>query len=150
MSSMRRAGRVAIWGCAVVMALGLTSPSFATADTLKRSVENMTQFPLDIVTSPWVAGETIYRNLQDVDDSRAVQIFYPIPGFAWNLFVQWGASVIRGVTGVVEFLPGLVLVFTDADMDPIFDPAVDNEALVDYETGIYDFKFGVNYTTPGY
>jgi hypothetical protein len=137
-------------GAAFALVTVLALPALATPATLKRSVENLTQFPLDIVASPVVAGKSIYQNMNDVSDSTGVRIFYPVPGYAWNLVVQLGASVIRGVTGVIELAPGMALLFTDADMDPLFDPVEENAALVDLENGIYDVKFGVDYTTPGF
>jgi len=111
----------------------------------------MTQAPLDILAAPIVAGQTIVTNLREIDDTLAVRIAYPLPGFAWNLMVQLGAGVIREMTGVLEFVPGTVLLFTHAEMDPLFDPVEENDALVDFE-GIpfYRIKFGINYTTAGY
>jgi hypothetical protein len=128
----------------------VSSPVSASPETLKRSVENLTQWPLDLVLSPVVAGKTVYQNLQDIDDSDAVRVAYTVPGFAWVTFVQAGTAVLRGVTGVFELVPGLGLLFFEADLDPLFDAAEDNEALVDYETPVYDFKFGISYTGTGY
>ena len=121
----------------------------ATPATFKRSIENLTQWPLDLALSPVVAGKTIYTNLQDVNDSTGVRIAYPIPGFVWTTSVQVGAAVLRGVTGVFEFLPGLILLPLDADMDPLFDPVVENSALVDYDNPVYHVKFGTDYTSGG-
>jgi hypothetical protein len=121
----------------------------ATPATFKRSIENLTQWPLDLALSPVVAGKTIYENLNSVDDSTGVRIAYPIPGYIWTTSVQVGASVLRGVTGVFEFLPGLFLLPFDADMDPLFDPAAENEGLVDFDNSIYHVKFGINYTAGG-
>jgi hypothetical protein len=125
------------------------APADASPKTLKRSIENLTQFPLDIVASPVVASYSVYRNMKDIGDSTAVRIFYPVPGVAWNTMVQIGAGVLRGVTGALELLPGIVLLPFEADLDPLFDPAIDNEALVNWENGIYDVKFAVDYTTSG-
>jgi len=126
------------------------SPVLASPETLKRSVENLTLWPLDLALSPVVAGKTVYQNLRDIDDSIAVKIVYPVPGFVWVTFVQGGAAVLRGITGVFEFLPGLGLLPFEADLDPIFDMAEENEALVDFETPVYDLKFGISYTSAGY
>ena len=122
----------------------------ASPETLKRSVENLTQWPLDLALSPVVAGKTIVQNLQDIDDSTAVKIAYPVPGFAFVTMVQAGSAVLRGVTGIFEFLPGLGLLFFETDLDPLFDPADENEGLVDFETPVYHVKFGVSYTSSGY
>jgi hypothetical protein len=138
---------------AAFLAAGLlalpVAPAGASPKTLKRSVENLTQWPLDVATAPVVSGWTIYRNMRDIGDSTAVRIFYPVPGFAWNTMVQVGAGVLRGVTGAIELVPGLVLLPFDADLDPLFDPSLDNEALVNWENGIYDVRFAVDYTTAG-
>jgi hypothetical protein len=136
-----------------LLALGLlalpAAPAAASPKTLKRSIENLTQFPLDVAASPVVAAYTIQRNMREIGDSLAVRIFYPLPGFAWNTMVQIGAGVLRGVSGALEFVPGIVLVPFETDMTPLFDPSLDNDALVDWENGYYDVKFGVDYTTPG-
>jgi hypothetical protein len=126
------------------------SPVMASPETLKRSVENLTLWPLDLALSPVVAGKTVYQNMRDIDDSMAVKIVYPVPGFVWVTFVQAGAAVLRGITGAFEFLPGLGLLPFEADLDPLFDPAEENEALVDLETAVYDIKFGIAYTSAGY
>ena len=146
----RLATRLALIGAAFALVFMVSSPVSATPETLKRSVENLTQWPLDLVLSPVVAGKTVYTNLQDIDDSPAVQVAYTVPGFAFVTFVQMGAACIRGLTGVLEFLPGVGLLFFDADLDPLFDPPVEQEALVDFENPVYTFKFGVSYTSAGY
>jgi hypothetical protein len=144
----RRSTRWTVWAGALAAVALLAGPVSATPATLKRSVENLTQWPLDAAASPVTSGVSIYRNMQSVGDSTAVRIAYPVPGFAWNLMVNLGASVLRGVTGVIEFLPGIVLLFTEADMEPLFDPPAENDGLVKFENGIYDVNFGVDYTTP--
>ncbi len=128
----------------------ISSPVSASPETLKRSIENMTLWPFDAALSPVVAGKTVYQNMRDIDDSTAVRVGYAVPGFVWVTFVQSFASVLRGVTGVMEFLPGLGLLPFEADLDPIFDMAEENEALVDLETPVYDVRFGISYTSAGY
>jgi hypothetical protein len=125
------------------------APAGASPQTIKRSVQNLTQAPLDIAAAPVVSAVTIYRNITNIGDSTAVRIFYPIPGFAWNTMVNMGAGVLRGVTGIMEFVPGLILIPFEADIDPLFDPAEDNAGLVQWENGIYDVNVGVDYTTAG-
>jgi hypothetical protein len=131
-------------------AWGAAPAAEASPATLKRSVENIVLAPLDVVLSPAVAGKTLYTGLRDIDDSPAVRIAYPVPGFVWLTAVQAGAGVIRLVTGVFEFVPGLILLPFDADMDPLFDPADENEAIVNFETPVFDFRFGIDYTTSSY
>jgi hypothetical protein len=141
--------RLAAASLALGLLAALAAPPAASPKTLKRSIENLTLWPLDVATAPIVAVWQIYRNMRDIDDSLAVRIVYPVPGFAWNTAVQMGAGVLRGVTGVFELVPGIVLIPFETDVDPLFDPAVDSEALVNWENGIYDVKFAVDYTTAG-
>lgn len=138
--------RLAMLALAITFVFGAAGKASADPYTLKRSIENLSQFPLDLVLSPVVAGRTIYNNMNNIGDTTGVRIFYPVPGFFWNTFVQGAASVLRGVTGVIEFVPGVVLLFSDAELDPIFDPVEDQDALVDYETDFFWLKFGVTYT----
>lgn len=138
---------------AALVAAGLlalpVAPAGASPKTLKRSIENMTQAPLDVAAAPVVAGWTIYKNMREIGDSTAVRIVYPVPGFAWNTMVNIGAGVLRGVTGVMEFVPGIVLLPFEADLDPLFDPSIDQQGLVSWQNGIYDVNFAVDYTTAG-
>jgi hypothetical protein len=77
-----------------------------------------------------------------------VRIFYVVPGYFWLMGLTLGASMLRCVSGFLEFLPGLFLVFTDAEMDPMFAPTERGEALIwDYPTTVFDFKIGVDYTS---
>jgi hypothetical protein len=148
---MRRSGRVGrgvAWVLACALFCLVASPSGATPATLKRSIENLTQWPLDAALAPVTSGVSVYRNMQTIDDSTAVRVFYPLPGYVWNVIVIWGASALRGVAGVLELGPGVVLLFTDADLSPIFDIPGKNPGLVNFETGIYDFNFAIDYTTP--
>lgn len=139
---------LAIAAAAALFAIA-AAPAAATTATLKRSVENLTQWPLDLATSPYVAGKAIYDRMQTESDTTAVKIAYPVPGYAWNLMVQAGASVLRGVTGAIEFVPGLILLPLDAELRPLYDPAESSPALVDMPTPVYDLRFGVSYTESG-
>jgi len=146
----RLAARLALVGAVLALVFVVSSPASASPRTLKRSVENLLLWPFDLVLSPVVAGKTVYTNLREIDDSNAVRVAYPIPGFAFLTFVQAGSATIRGVTGVIEFLPGLGLLFFETDLDPLFDPPAENDALVDFENPVFNFKFGVSYTSAGY
>ena len=137
----------------VALAAGCLSlaaaPAGASPQTIKRSIQNLTQAPLDIAAAPIVSAVTIFRNIRSIGDTTAVRIAYPLPGFAWNTMVNAGAGVLRGVTGIMEFVPGLILIPFEADIDPLFDPAEDNAGLLQWENGIYDVNVGVDYTTAG-
>ncbi len=127
----------------------LLTPTSALAgpETLKRSFGNMIQGPIDLVLAPITAGIVEYRNLKNIDDTTAVRVFWVVPGYIWLLGLHLGASVLRTLAGVFELLPGLVLLFTDAEMDPLFAPSEKSEAVIwDYPTTVFDFKLGVDYT----
>jgi len=130
----------------VVLLAGLAGPASASPETLKRSVSNILMGPLDVVFTPVVAANSVYNNIQNVDDTMDVRIAYVLPGYAWNMGVQVAAGTVRVIAGVIEFLPGLGLFFFDADLDPLFSPADKAAALVDYDTPLLNFKFGITYT----
>ena len=133
------------------LALLLAAPASATTDVLKRSFENMPQGVADSLLSPVTAGTSIYTNMTTIQDTMPVRIAYAVPGYAWNVMSNFGGGLIRSITGLIELPVGIVLLFTDAEMEPLFDPAEDNEALLtlDQFEEIYRVKLGVNYTTGG-
>ncbi len=135
---------------ALFLALAMASPASASPETLKRAVGNMIFAPLDIVFAPASAGKLLYENMRDVSDSQWVRIVYPIPGYVWLMGVTIGGGVIREVTGLLELIPGLGLVFLEADLHPLFAPVERGEALVDVETDFLNVKFGMNYTSVPY
>lgn len=125
-------------------------PASASPETLKRSMGNILFAPFDVALAPIVAGRIIYTNLRDIEDSRWVRIVYPLPGYVWTMGIQFGGGILREVTGLIELLPGLGLVFLEADLDPLYDPVERGEALVDVQTPPLNIKFGVNYTSVPY
>ena len=129
-------------------------PALATPETMGRSLGNLFMAPLDIIMSPYVAVTTTYTNWRDSGDSPAVKVAYPLPGVIWVTGVQLGASVLRGITGLIEFVPAIPLLFLDTDMDPLFDPVDRNDAVVDvqlWESFPICCKFGIDYTSqPSY
>ncbi len=133
---------------AATIALGAAAPAQATVTVLKRSFENMPQGLLDAVLSPYTAGVSIVNNLRNIEDTPGVRIAYTVPGYAWNTMSNFGGGLIRTLTGVLELPTGVILLFTDAEMEPLFDPVEDNEAIYvydDYED-VYRVKFGVHYS----
>jgi hypothetical protein len=146
----RRAARQFAGIGIVLMLLLAAPPASATPDTLKRSMGNILFAPFDLVLSPVVAGRIVYTNMRDIDDSQWVRIVYPLPGYVWTTGLQIGASVLREITGLIELLPGLGLVFFEADLDPLYAPVERGEALVDVETPVLNIKFGMNYTSVPY
>jgi len=141
-----RARYLGLVAVGVVLLAGLAGSASASPETLKRSVSNILMAPLDVAFTPIVAGQSVYNNIQNVDDTMAVRIAYVIPGYVWNMGVQIGAATVRVLAGVIEFVPGIGLFFFDADLDPLFSPVDKAAALVDYDTPPLNFKFGITYT----
>jgi len=137
---------IGLLAAGVVLVAGLAGPASASPETLKRSVSNILMGPLDVVFTPVVAANSVYNNLQNVDDTMGVRVFYALPGYVWNMGVQIGAGTVRVLAGAIEFLPGLGLLFFDADLDPLFSPVEKSAALVDFDTPPLNFKFGITYT----
>jgi hypothetical protein len=130
---------------AAVLLLG--NPASASTATLRRSVGNLVFAPFDLLLSPVVAARSIYGNLRDVDDSPGVRAFFVVPGFAWYTGVQAMAAIVRGITGAIELVPGIVLVPFETDLEPLFAPVERGKALVDVDTPPLRVKFGVDYLT---
>lgn len=128
----------------------MASPAAASPETLRRSMSNILFAPLDIVFSPFVAANTIYKNLNEIDDSLGVRLAYVIPGYVWNVGLMAGSGVIRAIAGGLELVPGIFLVPFDLDMTPLFAPGEKANALVDIETPPLNIKFGIDYTSVPY
>lgn len=139
------------------LALGLVAPialvapeaAHATTATIKRSATNLLLFPLDFALSPYVATRATYSNWKSSDDTKAVKYAYPVFGVPWMISVNMGASILRGLAGALELLPGLVLIPFKADMNPLYDLSEDNPALYDSgEESVVRVRFGVDYVSP--
>ncbi len=136
---------------AAVLSLGTPGSAHASYRTLGRALGNIIQAPLDLALSPIVAGLALNRNIRDINDTRGVRIAYFVPGYFWMTGVQIGASVLRGITGGLELIPGLILLpFPESDLDPLFDPVENSQGLVEWENGVIDVKFGITYQGPSY
>ena len=152
-------------------ALALAAPVLAVApsttqaspETLRRALGNLIQAPIDVVLSPIVAGRTLVNNLRDIDDTPAVRAVYTAPGFFWLTGVQAGAAVLRGISGGLELVPGILLMPFETDIDALYDPADRGAALVEYENPLADddtaywlpfltwnVRFGITYTSADY
>jgi hypothetical protein len=150
---------------AVATLLLSLSPTSAQAspETLQRSLGNLLQCPLDIVLAPVVAFRTLFINLRDVDDTPAVRVAYALPGYVWLTGLQAGAGALRGLTGALELVPGILLLPFEADLDALYDPADRGGALVELENPLgempvveyfplvtWHVRFGITYSSAEY
>lgn len=150
-SDRRGASRRSIHRClcaglgALLLAAAASPSASASPETLRRATSNMLFGPFDVATAFIQGPRTVANNIRDIDDSMGVRVAYVIPGVAWNICMQASSGIIRTMSGILEFIPGLGLVFFEADLDPIFAPAERGDALVDVETLPLHIKIGVNY-----
>ncbi len=133
---------------ALALAASLLAPGAAQAGgaTLKRSIGNLVQAPIDVAIAPITAGVVEVRNLRSIDDTLPVKIAYAVPGYLWLTGLTAGASVLRMLAGALELVPGIILLPFDAEMDALFDPAESGNALISYDTPPMDIRIGVDYT----
>ena len=141
--SRPRSGALA--AAALALGLGAAAPAGASPETLKRSVGNILFGPLDIVCAPIVGPRTVFKNVQDIEDSMWVRVAYIVPGIVWNTTLEAGSGIIRTMTGLIELLPGIGLIPFKADLDPLFSPVEKSDALVDQETPVLNIKFCIDY-----
>jgi len=130
---------------ALLLLFSLASPASASPETLKRSVTNVLFGPLDFALGPVTGSRAVYNNLQDIDDTPGVRIAFAVPGVAWNSAMQMAGGVLRTFTGLLEFIPGLILFPFEVDMDPLFTMPERQDALIDEEYDWIAIKIGVNY-----
>ena len=137
----------------LALALGLAAlfslpalPVRATPATLRRALGNMLGGPMDVLLAPVVGPKMTVDNLRFIDDSPGVRAFWALPGVVWNTGIVIGLGVIREMTGLLELGPGFLLFFSESDLDPMLAPVEDSDALLDYETSILHFRFGMFYT----
>ena len=81
--------------------LAMPNHSQASPETLKRSVSNMLQGPLDMILSPITTATNMTRKMRDVDDHWAVRAFFFLPGYVWYTGVVFGGGALR--VGVPRF-----------------------------------------------
>jgi hypothetical protein len=122
------------------------SPADASPATLQRSVQNLVFAPFDLAFAPFVATGSVLRNLGETDDALAARVIFFVPGVAWNTGVQGFASVVREIAGLLEFVPGLVLLPFERDLAPLFEPAERTPAWIDVDARVLRVKVAVDYT----
>jgi hypothetical protein len=142
-TALRRGRR--LFAAALALALLVSSPAGASPETLKRSFGNMLLSPLDLVCGPYVGVKSVIDNIQDVEDTMAVRVVYFLPGLGWNIGMQTFAAAFRMLAGILELVPGLVLLPFETDLDPIYALPERQDGLVDIETPVLYFKFCINY-----
>jgi hypothetical protein len=140
-----RQSRLLTLAAALLLLFSLAGPASASPETIKRSVTNILFGPLDFGLAPVTGTRTVYNNLHDIEDTTGVRIAFAVPGVAWNMAMQMGGGVLRTFTGLLELVPGLILIPFEADMDPLFTMPERQDALIWEEYDFIAIKIGVNY-----
>ena len=135
-----------------VAGLLLAAPLSAQASTvtLARSVSNVAFSPFDILLSPINTGFGIVEKMRDIEDTTAVQIAYAYPGCLWYTAVVIGGGMVRGVTGLLQFIPAVILLPFETDLEPWVDPIDRAPGLVDIDFELFPVKLGIDYPTIEY
>ncbi len=136
------------FAAALVLVLWIASPAGASPETLKRSFSNILMAPLDIVCSPYVGIKSVFVNVREIDDTTGVRVAYFLPGLAWNVGQQGFGSAFRLLSGLLEFVPGLILLPFEADLNPIYAISERQDGIVDIDLPVLYLKFGINYVDP--
>jgi len=123
------------------------SPSHAGTKTLARATQNLLFFPFDIALSPFTSAKITWDSWRSSEDTKAVKYGYALFAPIWSFSIEAGASVIRGVAGALELLPGLALVPFKGEMNALYELPETQPAWVDTGTEAFKVKFGINYLT---
>ncbi len=142
-TALRRGRR--LFAAALALALLASGPAGASPETHRRSFSNILMSPLDLVCGPYVGVKSVIVNIQDIQDTTAVRVVYFVPGLAWNIGLQTFAAAFRALAGIIELVPGIVLLPFETDLDPIYALPERQDGLVDIETPVLYVKFCINY-----
>lgn len=142
---------LAIASAIVLFLAASAQPAEATPQTILRGLGNVVLAPLDAALAPVTTFIGIQQNLQDIDDSPGVRLFYPVPAYFYAVGLQLACAPIRSISGAMEVAVGVLVLPLDTDVDPLFDAVDDADALVEIDIDYmeYPLRFGLNYTMSG-
>lgn len=136
---------ISLTALAAMLVMAAPAVSQAGTKTLARAGQNLLFFPLDVALSPFVASKITWDSWRSSDDTKAVKYGYALFAPVWNISIEAGASIIRGVAGALELLPGIALAPFDAEMNPLYDLPETQPAWVDQGGDAFKVRFGINY-----
>jgi hypothetical protein len=145
-----RALRIIAAGLIVALPLLRADSVLAGGQTLKKSVGNMTQAPLDLALIPATSTATIARGLVG---SKTYSPFAKVlmAPFAFTLgttfcsLLSLTTATIRLLDGVASFPVGLAVLPTDKEAPSLYNHVPNARAMVDHDTKPYHFNFGIYY-----
>lgn len=138
---------VSLAGLVALLLAAAPGTSHAGTKTLARAGQNLLFFPFDLALSPFTSAKITWDSWRSSDDTKAVKYGYALFAPIWSFSIEAGASVIRGVAGALELLPGLALLPFKGEMNPLYDLPESQPAWVDTGSDAFKVKFGINYLT---
>ncbi len=133
---------------ALSLLIGFTASSAsADASQLCRSLTTIALAPTDVLFAPYTTVQDVWGGLQDQDDSLVKVAIGLGPGLVWLNGIQVGASAIRVVAGIFEFIPGLVTLPRERSPKPLFTSQDEAEAVYSSDFGPCPVRIGVHYNT---
>jgi hypothetical protein len=143
---------VRIVAAGLILALSLLRVDFALAggQTLKKSVGNMTQAPLDMALIPATSATTMYRGLvgSKTYSPLAKVLISPLAfslGAGFCSLLTLTTATVRLLDGVASLPVGLALLPTDKEAPSLYNHVPNARAMVDHDTTAYHFNFGIYY-----
>ena len=132
----------------IALLLGLT-PRGASADAtqLCRSISSIVLAPTDIPFAPYIAQHDLYVGLLEQDDDWYKKVIATPPGVVWLLGLQAAGTVVRVVTGVMEFVPGLFTLFREEPQGALFRSQDEAWAVYSEDFGPCPVRIGTSYQT---
>ena len=84
--------RIAALLLATAVLVTSATPAVASTETLRRSVSNISQAPLDWLFSPFVGIYSVITRMREQEDPTAVRVVFFLPGVIWNTGVNIGGG----------------------------------------------------------
>lgn len=145
-----RARRILLGLLTLVCVLGLpwARQAGAQAASVKRSFENITQAPLDLLVAPVTAYQTLDINTEDAVQSKGARVTTRIVGYPFVLWLYGILAGFREAAGIAELPVGLVLwpinAFHKVELTPFFDPS-EAHAMLERPGPAYSVTIGGRY-----
>jgi hypothetical protein len=126
----------------IALVTSSAQPAAAGGRVFTHGLNTVFASPFEFIVSPYVAGDTLFHNMEAEGFSPTTKALFTVPGYCWLWMIQVGLASGRAFGGVAEIPYGLALAFTPWDPNPILD--IEREhALFKRDTATGPFMFGI-------
>jgi hypothetical protein len=145
-----RTARILATALIIALSFCRVEAVLAGGQTLKNSVGNMTQAPLDLALIPATSVTTIYRALIGSKTYSPLAKVLMSP-FAFTLGTTFCSLLslttggLRLLDGVASLPVGLAVLPTDKEIPLVYHRVENAPAMVDHDTRAYHVNFGIYY-----